>query len=158
MVQFIDPFSLPTVNILVQEQQEHPVWGPYAQRLLDPSSGLWRNPSGGGHDDKAHPPIHPTKFSAGESRWSEDHKVNEIILQYLYSDKLYELVVRHYLACVSQPAVGAETTVEIDIAGEMFSALGRTIVAKNYLEVYRFESWGGSLIPNYTFGQQGWFC
>ncbi|KAJ0623453.1 putative DNA topoisomerase transcription factor interactor and regulator CCHC(Zn) family [Helianthus annuus] len=68
--------------------------------------------------------------------------------------KLYELVVRHYLACVSQPAVGAETTVEIDIAGEMFSALGRTIVAKNYLEVYRFESWGGSLIPNYTFGQQ----
>ncbi|KAJ0957524.1 putative DNA topoisomerase [Helianthus annuus] len=140
MVQFIDLFSLPTV--LVQEQQEHPVWGPYAQRLLDPSSGLWRNPSGGGHDDKAHPPIHPTKFSAGESRWSEDHK------------KLYELVVRHYLACVSQPAVGAETTVEIDIAGEMFSALGRTIVAKNYLEVYRFESWGGSLIPNYTFGQQ----
>ncbi|MFS7906714.1 putative DNA topoisomerase [Helianthus anomalus] len=138
-----DSFSTRTdLHILVQEQQEHPVWGPYAQRLLDPSSGLWRNPSGGGHDDKAHPPIHPTKFSAGESRWSEDHK------------KLYELVVRHYLACVSQPAVGAETTVEIDIAGEMFSALGRTIVAKNYLEVYRFESWGGSLIPNYTFGQQ----
>ncbi|KAJ0809834.1 putative DNA topoisomerase transcription factor interactor and regulator CCHC(Zn) family [Helianthus annuus] len=113
-----DSFSTRTdLHILVQEQQEHPVWGPYAQRLLDPSSGLWRNPSGGGHDDKAHPPIHPTKFSAGESRWSEDHK------------KLYELVVRHYLACVSQPAVGAETTVEIDIAGEMFSALGRTIVA-----------------------------
>ncbi|KAJ0623447.1 putative DNA topoisomerase transcription factor interactor and regulator CCHC(Zn) family [Helianthus annuus] len=64
-----------STSILVQEQQEHPVWGPYAQRLLDPLSGLWRNPSGGGHDDKAHPPIHPTKFSAGESRWSEDHKV-----------------------------------------------------------------------------------
>ncbi|KVI00499.1 hypothetical protein Ccrd_021255 [Cynara cardunculus var. scolymus] len=138
-----DSFSARTdLHILVQEQQEHPVWGPYAQRLLDPSSGLWRNPSGGGHDDKAHPPIHPTKFSPGQSGWSEDHR------------KLYELVVRHYLACVSQPAVGAETTVEIDIAGEMFSALGRTIVARNYLEVYRFDSWGGSLIPNYTFGQQ----
>lgn len=59
----------------MQEQQGHPVWGSYAQRLLDPESGLWRNPSGGGHDDKAHPPIHPTKFSAGESGWSQDHHV-----------------------------------------------------------------------------------
>lgn len=61
---------------MVQEQEGHPVWGIYAQRLLDPQSGLWRNPSGGGHDDKAHPPIHPTKFSAGETRWSQDHHVS----------------------------------------------------------------------------------
>ena len=25
---------------------------------------------------------------------------------------------------------------------------------KNYLDVYRFESWGGSMIPTYVFGQQ----
>ncbi|XP_059656323.1 DNA topoisomerase 3-alpha [Cornus florida] len=138
-----DGFSERTdLHIIVQEQQGHPIWGSYAQRLLDPAAGLWRNPSGGGHDDKAHPPIHPTKFSAGESGWSQDHH------------KLYELVVRHYLACVSQPAVGAETTVEIDIAGEMFSASGRVIIARNYLDVYRFESWGGTMIPTYTFGQQ----
>lgn len=43
--------------------------------------------------------------------------------------RIYELVVRHFLACLSQPAVGAETTVEIDIAGEMFSASGRMIIA-----------------------------
>ncbi|KAM3358536.1 DNA topoisomerase 3-alpha isoform X1 [Capsicum galapagoense] len=127
---------------MVQEQGGHPVWGSYAQRLLDPELGLWKNPSGGGHDDKAHPPIHPTKFSAGESRWSQDHH------------RVYELVVRHFLACVSQPAVGAETIVEIDIAGESFSACGRVILAKNYLDVYRFESWGGSVIPTYSFGQQ----
>ncbi|KAG5528712.1 hypothetical protein RHGRI_029395 [Rhododendron griersonianum] len=127
---------------IVQEQQGHPVWGSYAQRLLDPGEGLWRNPSGGGHDDKAHPPIHPTKFSSGESRWSQDHH------------RLYELVVRHFLACVSKPAVGAETTVEVDIAGELFSASGRVILEKNYLDVYRFESWGGLMIPTYTFGQQ----
>ncbi|CAK7354748.1 unnamed protein product [Dovyalis caffra] len=113
-----DCFSSRTdLHTIVQEQREHPVWGSYAQRLLDPGAGLWRNPSSGGHDDKAHPPIHPTKFSAGESRWSQDHH------------KLYELVVRHFLACVSQPAVGAETIVEIDIAGEMFSASGRVILA-----------------------------
>ncbi|KAI3451633.1 hypothetical protein Pfo_008298 [Paulownia fortunei] len=138
-----DCFSVRTdLHTIVQEQQGHPMWGSYAQRLLDPEAGLWRNPSGGGHDDKAHPPIHPTKFSAGESGWSQDHH------------KVYELVVRHFLACVSQPAIGAETTVEIDIAGEQFSASGRVIIAKNYLDVYRFETWGGSMIPTYNYGQQ----
>ncbi|OIV98096.1 hypothetical protein TanjilG_25961 [Lupinus angustifolius] len=112
-----DSFSSRTdLHTIVQEQQGHPEWGIYAQRLLDPGTGLWRNPRGGGHDDKAHPPIHPTKFSAGEAGWSQDHR------------KLYELVVRHFLACVSKPAVGAETIVEIDIAGEQFSVCGRVIL------------------------------
>ncbi|XP_021641236.1 DNA topoisomerase 3-alpha isoform X4 [Hevea brasiliensis] len=138
-----DGFSSRTdLHTIVREQQEHPVWGSYAQRLLDPGTGLWRNPSSGGHDDKAHPPIHPTKFSAGEIGWSQDHH------------RVYELVVRHFLACVSQPAVGAETIVEIDIAGEQFSASGRVILVKNYLDVYHFESWGGLMIPTYLQGQQ----
>ncbi|XP_027335440.1 DNA topoisomerase 3-alpha isoform X2 [Abrus precatorius] len=138
-----DSFSSRTdLHTIVQEQQGHPEWGIYAQRLLDPGVGLWRNPRGGGHDDKAHPPIHPTKFSTGESGWSQDHH------------KLYGLVVRHFLACVSKPAVGAETIVEIDIAGELFSVCGRVILEKNYLDVYHFESWGGSMIPTYTVGQQ----
>ncbi|EYU20574.1 hypothetical protein ABFS82_08G084200 [Erythranthe guttata] len=138
-----DSFSVRTdLHTIVQEQQGHPTWGSYAQRLLDPEAGLWRNPSSGGHDDKAHPPIHPTKFSAGESGWSQDHH------------KVYELVVRHFLACVSQPAIGAVTTVDIDIAGEQFSASGTVILAKNYLDVYRFETWGGSMIPTYNYGQQ----
>ncbi|XP_048233865.1 DNA topoisomerase 3-alpha isoform X8 [Ricinus communis] len=138
-----DGFSSRTdLHTIVRDQQAHPIWGSYAQRLLDPGTGLWRNPSTGGHDDKAHPPIHPTKFSPGETGWSQDHH------------RVYELVVRHFLACVSQPAVGAETTVEIDIAGEQFSASGRVILAKNYLDVYRFESWGGSMIPTYVHGQQ----
>ncbi|XP_050227731.1 DNA topoisomerase 3-alpha isoform X2 [Mercurialis annua] len=95
-----DSFSNRTdLHTIVRDQQEHPIWGSYAQRLLDPGEGLWRNPSNGGHDDKAHPPIHPTKFSPGETRWSQDHH-------------------------------------------------------KNYLDVYRFESWGGSVIPTYVNGRQ----
>jgi hypothetical protein len=50
------------------------------------------------------------------------------ILFLKWQQRLYELVVRHFLACVSKPAVGAETTVEIDIAGELFSACGRVIL------------------------------
>lgn len=53
---------------------------------------------------------------------------------------MYELVVRHFLACVSQPAVGAETTVEIDIAGEQFHANGRAIIAvQSLLRSLTFE-------------------
>ncbi|XP_078442780.1 topoisomerase 3alpha [Wolffia australiana] len=138
-----DSFSVNTdLRAIVQDQLPHREWGAYAQRLMDPEERLWRNPQNGGHDDKAHPPIHPTKFSPGESNWSEDHK------------RLYGFVVRHFLACVSQPAVGAETSVEIDIAGEQFSASGRAIISKNYLDVYIFETWGGSLIPTYEIGQQ----
>lgn len=133
---------------MVEEQTRHPAWGSYAQRLLEPEGGLWRNPGNGGHDDKAHPPIHPTKFSSGESNWSRDHLVSMAVslvnipkhsynLVFLHwsqrvfplCQNVYELVVRHYLACVSQPAVAAETTVEIDIAGERFSASGRAILA-----------------------------
>lgn len=138
-----DSFSERTnLHAIVQEQQGHPNWGPYAERLLDPGEGLWNNPRNGGHDDKAHPPIHPTKFSAGESRWSAEHC------------RVYELVVRHFLACVSQPAIGAETSVEIDIAGEQFSVSGRAVIARNYLDVYAYEKWGDTTIPNYVVGQQ----
>ncbi|KAJ6810794.1 putative DNA topoisomerase 3-alpha isoform X1 [Iris pallida] len=116
-----DNFSANTdLHAIVQEQVGHPIWGLYAQQLLDPEARLWRNPSNGGHDDKAHPPIHPTRFSAGEAGWSQDH------------NRLYELVVRHFLACVSQPAVGAETSVDIDIAGEQFTASGRVVLTKNF--------------------------
>ncbi|KAL0332592.1 UNVERIFIED_CONTAM: DNA topoisomerase 3-alpha [Sesamum calycinum] len=139
-----DCFSERTdLHTIVQDQQAHPIWGSYAQRLLDPEAGLWRNPSGGGHDDKAHPPIHQQNFHL--------ENLDGVKTTML---KVYELVVRHFLACVSQPAIGAETTVEIDIAGEQFSASGRVIIAKNYLDVYRFETWGGSVIPTYTYGQQ----
>ena len=32
--------------------------------------------------------------------------------------RLYEFIVRHFLACVSKDALGKETTVNIDINGE----------------------------------------
>jgi DNA topoisomerase IA len=63
-------------------------------------------------------------------------------------------VVRHYLACVSQPAIGYGTTATVDIAGEKFTASGLMITAKNYLEVYCYDSWGTSTIPNFEVGQQ----
>ena len=65
------------------------------------------NPRQGKKSDQAHPPIHPTKY-AGNLQGDER--------------KVYEFVVRHFLACVSKDAQGLETIVEIEIAGEFVSA------------------------------------
>ncbi|XP_076233663.1 topoisomerase 3-alpha isoform X2 [Calliopsis andreniformis] len=119
---------------LVNQQVGNPVWGNFAQRLLE--EGL--NPRQGKKSDQAHPPIHPTKYT--DSLQGNDAKV-------------YEFVVRHFLACLSNNAVGQETLVEIDIAGEKFIANGLQIIEKNYLHVYIYEKWSDKEIHIYQEGQ-----
>lgn len=55
--------------------------------------------------------------------------------------RLYEFIVRHFLACCSEDAKGQETTVEIEISNERFVAHGLMVLARNYLEVYPYERW-----------------
>jgi len=61
------------------------------------------NPRQGKKSDQAHPPIHPTKHTSalnGNER------------------KVYEFIVRRFLACVSKDASGFETVVQIDVNDE----------------------------------------
>lgn len=60
--------------------------------------------------------------------------------------RLYEFIVRHFLACVSQDALGQETVVDIDIAQEKFSASGLMIIARNYLDVYPYDRWSTKVL------------
>lgn len=134
---------------MAAEHGQHPQWGAYAQRIA--SGELWQRPRGGGHDDHAHPPIHPTKVnmgplpstkifqssasqgsahrtththqipphqkaSAGEADWSPDKR------------RLYEFVVRSFLAACSKPAIGYETRVTATVAAEAFVATGACVV------------------------------
>ncbi len=64
---------------------------------------------------QAHPPIHPTKHTAGESNWPSEKTC------------LYEFIVRSFLATCSTPAVGFETRLEICVAGEGFSTTGQLL-------------------------------
>jgi DNA topoisomerase-3 len=99
------------------------------QGLLD---GDMRSPRDGGHDDKAHPPIHPTKADPGLS--GDEQRV-------------YELVARHFLACVADDAMGQQTDIECLLGDECFTASGLMVTQRNYLNVYRYESWTGRTIP-----------
>ncbi|XP_033827108.1 DNA topoisomerase 3-alpha [Periophthalmus magnuspinnatus] len=122
---------------LVELQTQSEAWGTFAQRVLDQPGGP--NPRQGKNSDQAHPPIHPTKFTT--------------ILQG-NEGRVYEFIVRHFLACVSQDALGQETVVEIDIAQEKFSASGLMIIARNFLDVYPYDKWSAKVIPVYEQGSQ----
>ncbi|CAH1794681.1 unnamed protein product [Owenia fusiformis] len=116
------------LNALVQLQTADPNWGGFAANLLQTGA----TPRNGKKTDNAHPPIHPIKYT--DSLRGNDAK-------------LYEFIVRHFLACCSQDAQGQETTVEIDIAQERFTVSGLMILARNYLEVYPFDKWSDKVVP-----------
>ena len=128
----IFPSSL-DLNDLIQQQTVDANWGQFAANLLTEGA----NPRQGTKTDNAHPPIHPTKYTA-------TLQGNE--------KRLYEFIVRHFLACCSKDAQGVETTVEIDIAKERFTAKGLAITAKNYLNVYPYDKWSDKTLPLYRTG------
>lgn len=66
---------------------------------------------------------------------------------------MYDLVVRHFLACVSRDATGSETTVNAELADEEFTATGLCIHERNYLEVYIYDKWTAKEIHAYEIGK-----
>lgn len=68
--------------------------------------------------------------------------------------RVYELIVRHFLACVSRDATGSETIVNAQIVDEEFTATGLVIHERNYLEVYIYDKWNGKEIHSYEQGNQ----
>ncbi|XP_047505100.1 DNA topoisomerase 3-alpha isoform X6 [Pieris napi] len=120
---------------LVGLHTSDPNWGAFAQNILDNGGPT---PRQGNKSDKAHPPIHPTKYTNNLSG-------NEL--------RLYEFIVRSFLACCSKDAQGQETTATINIANEVFSTSGLMITARNYLDVYPYDKWSSKEIHVYQSGQ-----
>ncbi|CAD5122782.1 DgyrCDS11189 [Dimorphilus gyrociliatus] len=118
-------------NDLIQQQTRNPNWGEFASRLLMDGA----NPRNGRKTDQAHPPIHPTKYA-------DSLQGNEA--------RVYEFVVRRFLACCSKDAQGFETTVDIEVNKELFTAQGLMITERNYLEVYPYDNWSDKTLPVYN--------
>ncbi|KAF1834803.1 prokaryotic type I DNA topoisomerase [Decorospora gaudefroyi] len=130
----------PGINLraLVGKQTQDGQWGRFAQNLID---GEFQQPRQGRNNDKAHPPIHPVNYIVPTTLNERERTV-------------YEFVVRRFLACCSKDAVGEATDIEIDYGGEIFHAHGLTVIARNYLEVYRYDRWESSqVLPQYTVGE-----
>lgn len=126
------------LRALVQKQTQDNRWGPFAQNLVD---GAFKQPREGRHDDKAHPPIHPVTYAA-PGPMSENER------------RLYEFVVRRFLACCADDAKGVATDVNIVYGDESFHAHGVIVLERNYLDVYPYENWTDSAeLPKFTVGE-----
>lgn len=127
------------LRALVQKQTRDTRWGQFAQNLVD---GAFQQPRDGRHDDKAHPPIHPVTYAAPTALSDQEAR-------------LYEFVVRRFLACCSDDAKGMATDVYILYGDESFHVHGVIVLERNYLDVYPYENWTNTAqLPNFTVGER----
>ncbi len=98
-------------------------FGEYARKL---SQKKPLKPTAGKKETKDHPPIHP---------------VSEVAKAKLEKDqwKIYELVVRRFLATLSDAAKWEDTNVKIDIGGEPLDAKGKVLREPGFLAVYPYQ-------------------
>ncbi|KAL1959870.1 hypothetical protein VTO42DRAFT_1015 [Malbranchea cinnamomea] len=124
---------------LVEKQvQNGAAWRDFAQGLMD---GGFKQPRRGKNNDKAHPPIHPVAYISPDKLNGDERRV-------------YEFVVRRFLACCSDDAKGESTDIEIKYGDEIFYAHGLTVLERNYLEVYVYDKWESSQeLPKFTVGE-----
>ena len=82
-------------------------------------------PTRGKKQTTDHPPIHPVGVSSNKKLNSDQTKI-------------YELVVRRFLATLSKDAISETTDVSIDISGEEFTTSGYKLVEPNWKNIYTY--------------------
>lgn len=99
--------------------------GALASRLLRETRGLLK-PVQGVKDDPAHPAIHPTG-QVPPRNLDRDHA------------RIYDLVVRRFLAAFAGDALVAKNTVvAVDLRGRRFKAVGTTVVVEGWYHYYPY--------------------
>lgn len=105
-------------------------------------NGGFSQPRMGKNNDKAHPPIHPVVYVAPNALATSDER------------RVYEFVVRRFLACCSEDAIGETTTINLQYGDEGFHASGLVVLQRNYLEVYIYDRWESSqMLPQFHQGE-----
>ena len=133
--QFSNDFDLQSY---IRKQCPDTTWGGYAQQLLN---GAFRTPRSGRNNDQAHPPIHPVNYVVPATLNANEKKV-------------YEFVVRRFLACCSEDAKGESTEIELEWGSEVFHTKGLRVLERNYLDVYPYDKWESSQqLPTFTLGE-----
>ena len=115
--------------------------GDLAARLLSEARGALR-PVQGRKDDPAHPAIYPTgelpRRALSRDEW-----------------RIYELIVRRFLAAFSRPARVASTTlVLVDSRGREYEARGVEVVEEGWLAYYHYTRPREGLVPLLKQGEE----
>src|ERR671933_123479 len=131
------PRSLDLREVLGQLKRVEGV-GPHVEKLLA-SNKL--SPTRGKKETTDHPPIYPTGYASKETL-RDDHW------------KIYQLVVRRFLATLSEPARTLRTTVRLESGGEPLIAGGTVVTREGWLAVYPYGRRPDEEIPNLDEGQE----
>ena len=98
-------------------------------------------PTRGKKESTDHPPIHPTGAAAREALGSDRWKV-------------YELVVRRFLATLSPDATWATTKCLFDASGEPYTATGGRLVSAGWRRVYPYSEAKENILPAFSPGER----
>jgi DNA topoisomerase-1 len=112
--------------------------GPYAENLLT-SDRL--SPTRGKKETTDHPPIYPTGYASKEMLRDDQWKI-------------YQLVVRRFLATLSVPAETLRTTVRLESGGEPLVAGGTVVTKEGWLAVYLYGRKADEEMPSLVEGQE----
>ncbi|MDK2830501.1 MAG: topoisomerase [Methanolobus sp.] len=112
------------------------IYQKYALEVISAGEISCRNGTKDGHD---HPPIHPIKAA------SKDDVERSVRIPNAW--KVYDLIVRHFLANLMQPAIFEKTRMEILVGGEIFDVKGSILKSAGWLDVYPFETKNDKLLP-----------
>ena len=131
------PSSLNLREVIGQLQRVEGA-GVYAEKLLQ-SEKL--SPTRGKKETTDHPPIYPTGY-ASKSVLRDDQW------------KIYQLVVRRFLATLSAPAKTLRTTVRLTSGGEHLIAGGTVLTEEGWLAVYPYSRRADEEMPALAEGQE----
>lgn len=114
--------------------------GPFAEAaefvLAQPSF----RPTRGRTETTDHPPIYPTS-AVDPKKLKPEHA------------KVYELVVRRFLATLAPEAVGRSRTVAVEIRGERFEGKGQKLLDPGWYRIYPYSQPDESPMPPLTVGE-----
>jgi DNA topoisomerase-1 len=112
--------------------------GPHAERLLGAGK---LSPTRGKKETTDHPPIYPTGYASRkalrEDRW-----------------KIYQLVVRRFLATLSGPARTLRTTLRFESGGEPLTTSGTVVTEEGWLGVYPYARRADEELPALNEGDE----
>ncbi|HLL57268.1 MAG TPA: DNA topoisomerase I, partial [Rubrobacteraceae bacterium] len=131
------PSSLDLREVLGQLTKVEDV-GQHAERLLE---GEKLSPTRGKKQTTDHPPIYPTGYASKKALRDDQWKI-------------YQLVVRQFLATLSTPAKTLRTTVRLDSGGEPLVAGGTVVTEEGWLAVYPYGRRADEEIPKLNEGKE----
>jgi DNA topoisomerase-1 len=131
------PKSLP-VRELLQSISRVPAFAEAAPLAERPEL----NPTRGKKETTDHPPIYPTQALDPSVLPDDGHR------------KIYELVVRRFLATFADPSVSESTRADIEAGSETYFVRGNVLVEPGFLAVYPYGRSKDEEIPKLEEGQE----